>query len=121
VSPTPREYIILYALGGKLSIEQIAEVQDYAEDLKYPSGSLVYGGNHEYEYLFFLPDSIEIKVCRKMMDKMGYPKLECGLSATPKDQLANCLTYNNLKVGIHLPLSSFIVIIWVTHILFSLF
>lgn len=38
----------------------------------------------------------------------------------PKDQLADWLAYNNLKVGIHLPLF-FIMIIWVTHILFSLF
>jgi hypothetical protein len=96
-------------------------VQDYAEDLKYPSGSLVYEGNNEDDYLFFLPDSIEIEVCHKMMDKMGYPKLECKLSAMSKDQLADCLTYNNLKVGIHLPLSFFIVIIWVTHIYFPYF
>jgi hypothetical protein len=33
-----------------------------------------------------------------MMDNIGYPKLECGLSAMPKDQLADCLTYNSLKV-----------------------
>lgn len=34
-----------------------------------------------------------------MMDKMNYPNLECELFATPKDQLADCLGYNNLKVG----------------------
>lgn len=71
MSHVPREYIILYASGGKLSIEQIVEVQDYTEDLKYPSGSLVYGGNHEDDYLFFLPDSIEVEVCREMMDKLA--------------------------------------------------
>jgi hypothetical protein len=32
------------------------------------------------------------------MDNMGYPKLELGLSAMPKDHLADCLAYNNLKV-----------------------
>jgi hypothetical protein len=32
------------------------------------------------------------------MDNMGYPKLELGLSAMPKDQLADCLAYNSLKV-----------------------
>jgi hypothetical protein len=31
------------------------------------------------------------------MDNMGYPKLELGLSAMPKDQLADCLAYNSLK------------------------
>jgi hypothetical protein len=36
------------------------------------------------------------------MDKMGYPKLELGLSAMPKDQLADNLAYNNLKVYIFL-------------------
>jgi hypothetical protein len=34
------------------------------------------------------------------MDNMGYPKLELRLSAMPKDQLANCQAYNNLKVSI---------------------
>jgi hypothetical protein len=34
------------------------------------------------------------------MDNMGYSKLELGLSAMPKDQLADCMAYNNLKVFI---------------------
>jgi hypothetical protein len=34
------------------------------------------------------------------MDNMGYPKLELVLSAMLKDQLADCLDYNNLKVSI---------------------
>jgi hypothetical protein len=41
--PTPKaashedlEYIIRHALGKQLTIEQIAEVQHYAEDLGYP-------------------------------------------------------------------------------------
>jgi hypothetical protein len=42
----------------------------------------------------------EIKVCREMMDNMGYPKLELGLSAMTKDQLADSLAYNTLKVCI---------------------
>jgi hypothetical protein len=60
----------------------------------------VYGGNDEDDYLYYLPDNKEIDVCREMMDNMGYPKLELGLSAMPKDHLANCLAYNNLKVSI---------------------
>lgn len=83
---------------GEFTAEQVAEVQDYAKNLKYPSGSLVYGSNNEDYYLYCLPDSREIEVCREIMDKMGYPKLECGLSAMSKDQLADCLPYNNLKV-----------------------
>jgi hypothetical protein len=35
-----------------------------------------------------------------MMDHMGYPKLEFGLSAMTKDQLAESLAYNILKVRI---------------------
>jgi hypothetical protein len=81
-----------------LTTKQITRVRDFAEDLKYPSSSLVYGGNDEDDYLYYLPANKELEACRKMMDKMGYPKLECGLSAMPKDQLVDCLAYNNLKV-----------------------
>jgi hypothetical protein len=35
-----------------------------------------------------------------MMDNMGYPKLELGLSAMTKDPLADSLAYNSLKVCI---------------------
>lgn len=38
--------------------KQIAKVQDYAKDLKYMSGSLVYGGDDEDNYLYCLPDII---------------------------------------------------------------
>jgi hypothetical protein len=47
-----------------------------------------------------MPDNKENNVCWEMMDKMGYPKLELGLSAMPKDHLADCLAHNNLKVCI---------------------
>jgi hypothetical protein len=63
---------------------------------------LVYGGNDEDDFLYILPGSKEINVCREMMDNMGYPKLELGLSAMTKDQLADNLAYNNLKVCIFL-------------------
>jgi hypothetical protein len=92
------EYIVRHASGKQLSLEQIAEVQHYAKDLKYPRGSLVFGGNDEDDFLYCLLDSNEINVCRKMMDNMGYPKLELGMSAMTKDQLANSLAYNSLKV-----------------------
>lgn len=79
------EYIIRHASGGKLTTEQIVEVQYYAKDLKYPSSSVVYGSNNEDDYLYCLLDIRELEVCREMMDKMGFPKLECGLSAMLKD------------------------------------
>jgi hypothetical protein len=95
-------YIVRHASGKQLSEEQIDEVQYYAKDLKYPRGSLVYGGNDEDDFLYCLPDNKEINVCREIMDNMGYPKLELGLSAMPKDQLADNLAYNSFKVCIFL-------------------
>jgi hypothetical protein len=59
---------------------------------------LVYGGDEENDFLYCRPDSKEIDVCREMMDNMGYPKLELGLSLMPKDHLVDCLAYNSLKV-----------------------
>jgi hypothetical protein len=97
-SAMPPEYIIQHASGGELTAKQVTKVQDYAEDLKYRSGTLVYGGNDKDDYLYCLLDNREIDVCRVMMNNIGYQKLECGLFATPKDQLADCLAYNRLKV-----------------------
>jgi hypothetical protein len=96
------EYIVCHASEKQLSEEQIAEAQHYAKDLKYPRGSLIYGGDDEDDFLYCLPDNKEINVCREMMDTMGYPKLELGLSAMMKDQLADSLAYNSLKVCIFL-------------------
>jgi hypothetical protein len=61
---------------------------------------MVYGGDNNDDFLYRLPDGNEINVCREMMDNMGYPKLELGLSAMTKDQLADSLAYNSLKVSI---------------------
>jgi hypothetical protein len=41
------EFIVRHASGKLLSEEQIVEAQHYAKDLKYPRGSLVYGGDDE--------------------------------------------------------------------------
>jgi hypothetical protein len=75
-------------------------VQPYASELKYPQQSLVYGGDNKDDFLYCLLDNKEINVCREMMDNMGYPKLELGPSAMMKDQLADSLAYNSLKVCI---------------------
>jgi hypothetical protein len=48
-----------------------------------------------------------------MMDNMGYPKLELGLSAMTMDQLADSLTYIILKVCIFLFLYLFIFVMQV--------
>jgi hypothetical protein len=93
-----------------LTKEQIVVVQHYARDLRYPRGSLVYRGNDEDDYLYYLPDNKEVDVCHEMMDNMGYPKLE--LSAMPKDHLAGCLAYNHLKVCVYFSLL-FLLITWI--------
>jgi hypothetical protein len=58
----------------------------------------VYEGDEENDFLYYLPDSKEIDVFQEMMDKMGYPKLELGLSLMSKDHLTDSLAYNSLKV-----------------------
>jgi hypothetical protein len=103
-SPTPEvphkelEFIIRHASGKQLSLEQIVEVEHYARDLKYTRGSLVYGGDDKEDFLYCLPHNKEINVYREMMNNMGFPKLELGLSAMSKDQLADNLAFNCLKV-----------------------
>jgi hypothetical protein len=103
-SPTPEasteelDFIIRHASGKQLSEEEIAEAKHYARELKYPKGSLVYNGTHEDDFLYCLPDNKEISVCREMARNIGFPKLEVGLSAMSKDDLADSLTYNSLKV-----------------------
>jgi hypothetical protein len=92
------DYIVRHASRKQLTEEQIAEVQHYAKDLKYLRGSLVYGGNDEDDFFYCLPNSKEIHVCQEIMDNIGYLKLELGLSAMSKDQLADSLAYNSLKV-----------------------
>jgi hypothetical protein len=80
-SPTPEassqddlEYIVHHASWKQLSEEQIVKVQHYAKDLKYPRGSLVYGGNDEDDFLYCLSDNKEINVCREMMDNCNTQK-----------------------------------------------
>jgi hypothetical protein len=48
--------------------------------------------------LYCLPDNKELSVCREMARSMGFPKLEAGLCAMMKDDLADSLAYNSLKV-----------------------
>jgi hypothetical protein len=103
-SPTPeapsehRDFIIRHASGKRLSEEEIAEAKHYAQELKYPRGALVYNGTDEDDFLYCLLDNKEISVCRDMAKNMGFPKLEAGLSTMSKDDLADSLAYNSLKV-----------------------
>jgi hypothetical protein len=92
------DFIIRHASRKKLSEEEIAEAKHYAQELKYPKGALVYNGTNEDDFLYCLLDNKEISVCREMAKNIGIPKLEVGLSAMSKDDLADSLAYNSLKV-----------------------
>jgi hypothetical protein len=92
------EYIICHASGKRLSKEEEREAQHYAQKLKYPKGALVFNGSGEEDFLYCLPDSKEIYVCREMGRSFGFPTLEDGLSVLSKDELANSLAYNSIKV-----------------------
>jgi hypothetical protein len=104
VTPTPEalkeniKYIICHASGKKLSKEEEREAQQYAQKLKYPKGALIFNGSGEEDFLYCLPDSKEISVCREMSRSFGFPTLEDGLSVLSKDELADNLAYNSIKV-----------------------
>jgi hypothetical protein len=92
------DYIICHASGKGLSKEQEREAQHYAQKLKYPKGALVFNGSEEEDFLYCLPDNKEISVYREMGRRFGFPKLEDGLSVLSKDELADSLAYNSIKV-----------------------
>jgi hypothetical protein len=92
------DYIIRHASGKRLSAEEKREAQCYAQRLKYPKGALIFNGSGEEGFLYCLPDNKEISVCREMSKSFGFPKLEEGLWVLSKDELANSLAYNSLKV-----------------------
>jgi hypothetical protein len=92
------EYIIRHASGKRLSKEEEREAQHYAQKLKYPKGALVFNGSREEDFLYCLPNSKEISVCREMSRSFGFPSLEDGLSVLSKNELADSLAYNSIKV-----------------------
>jgi hypothetical protein len=82
----------------RLSEKEKQEAQFYAQRLKYPKGALVCNDSGEEDFLYCIPDSKEISVCREMGKSFGFPTLEDGLSVLSKDELADSLAYNSLKV-----------------------
>jgi hypothetical protein len=91
-------YILRHALGKELTEKEKQEAQFYAQKLKYPKGALIFNGSGEEDFLYCLPDSKEISVCREMSKSFGFPTLEDGLSVLSKNELADSLAYNSLKV-----------------------
>jgi hypothetical protein len=92
------DYIVRHASGKMLSKEEKREARHYAQKLKYSKGALIFNGSGEEDFLYCLPDSKEISVCREMARSFGFPTLKDGLSVLSKDELADILAYNSLKV-----------------------
>jgi hypothetical protein len=92
------DYIIRHASGKKLCEEETLEARHYAQKLKYPKGDLVFNDTNDDDFLYCLPDNKEISVCREIGKSMGFLKLEHGLSILLKDDLADSLAYNIIKV-----------------------
>jgi hypothetical protein len=92
------DYIIRHASGKGLSQEEKREAQHYAQKLKYPKGAFVFNGSGEEDFLYCLPDNKEISVYREIGRSIGFPKLDDGLSILSKDELADNLAYNSIKV-----------------------
>jgi hypothetical protein len=91
-------YTLRHASGKQLTEKEKQEAQFYAQKLKYPKGALIFNGSGEEDFLYCLPDSKEISVYREMGRSFGFPTLEDGLSVLSKDELADSLAYNSLKV-----------------------
>jgi hypothetical protein len=92
------DYILRHASWKKLTEKEKKEAQFYAQKLKYPKGALIFNGSGEEDFLYCLPESKEISVCREMSKSFGFPTLEDGLSVLSKNELADSLAYNTLKV-----------------------
>jgi hypothetical protein len=92
------DYVLRHASGKNLTEKEKREAQFYAQKLKYPKGALIFNGSGEEDFLYCLPDSKEISVCREMSKNFGFPTLEDGLSVLSKNELADNLAYNSLKV-----------------------
>jgi hypothetical protein len=58
----------------------------------------VFNGTNEDDFLNCLSNNKEISVCWEIAKSMGFPKLEECISAMSKDDLANSLAYNSIKV-----------------------
>jgi hypothetical protein len=79
-------YILRHASGKELTEKEKQEA------------TLIFNGSGEEDFLYCLPDSKEISVCREMSKSFGFPTLEDGLSVLSKNELADSLAYNSLKV-----------------------
>jgi hypothetical protein len=54
-------------------------------------------GHNEDDYLYYCPDNREVDVCLFMMDNIGYPKLDDGVSVMLKHDLANYFSLHKFE------------------------
>jgi hypothetical protein len=92
------DYIIRHASRKTLTSEEKREAQHYAQRLKFPKGALVFNGSGEEDFLYCLLDNKEISVSQEIGRSFGFLKLEDSLSVLSKDELADSLAYNSIKV-----------------------
>lgn len=83
-----------------MTVEYVCETRAFAEKVGYPLGVMIFGGRLD-DYLYCCPDSLETDFCCYMMDNIGFPKLEVGLSMVPFEDFSDCLAYTQLKVDIY--------------------
>jgi hypothetical protein len=58
----------------------------------------VFNGTNKDDFLYCLPDNKEMSVCQEIAKSIGFPKLEEGLSVMSKNDLADSLAYNSIKI-----------------------
>jgi hypothetical protein len=84
--------------GKKVICRRKARSSILCPETEISKRGLIFNGSGEEDFLYCLPDSKEISVCREMSKSFGFPTLADGLSVLSKDELADSLTYNSLKV-----------------------
>jgi hypothetical protein len=89
---------IFVNLSFALFTPPLGDYHEASTELKYLKRSLVYNGTDEDDFLYYLLDNKEISICWEMARNIGFSKLDVGLSAMSKDDLADNLAYNSLKV-----------------------
>jgi hypothetical protein len=92
-----RRYRVHHAIGKVMGAKQLVEVIGFAEQLGYPSGSIIFVGRPD-DYLYWCPDNMETEVCRYMTDNIDFPKLEVMLSTMSSEDFFDYLAYTHLKI-----------------------
>jgi hypothetical protein len=95
----PKLSIIFYdMLRGKSWPKKKSKRPSFTPKTKISKGGVDIQRQGEEDFLYCLPDSKEISLCREMSKSFGFPTLEDGLSVLSKNELADSLAYNSLKV-----------------------